>query len=100
MEGAAGGLHKRTGVHAGRSLPGGVVKRGRLGRLLARARSSAPQEVWLPCRVRSAGDRFGVFGGVPAGMGSVLDRAALQALAGSWGRTQIFPTLHSESLVT
>jgi phosphatidylserine/phosphatidylglycerophosphate/cardiolipin synthase-like enzyme len=44
MEGAAGGLHKRTGVHAERSLPGGVVKRGRLGRLLARARSSAPQE--------------------------------------------------------
>ena len=37
---------------------------------------------------------FGVLRGVPAGMGSLQDMAALQAWAGSWGRAQIFPAMH------
>src|SRR6202035_2970605 len=50
-ERSGGGVAQRRSAQA---------KRGRLGCLLSRARDGVPQEAWLPCWARSAGDALAV----------------------------------------
>src|SRR5271156_593448 len=83
-ERSGGGVAQRRSAQA---------QRGRLGCLLSRARDGVPQEAWLPCFARSAGDRISLLQlhlgvGVAGGKGP--------ARSGGDGRVGRFPSpVHS-----